>query len=258
MPTRSFTLIEVLVVIAIIGALSVLVLTALSDVQGKALRAQAQVELSDIAVALENYRSTEGRYPRTAPRPAGAALGDGDAYRDDCVGLWIGLMNKPTTAAGGGPGAPYLDGWDPQQVGLYAGGPAGLDAGLPTQPDGTNLTSALPQSEALSLGLLPYQLQHLPGQATQLVLLDPWGNPYHYREWASIRDGAKDAAIASPRTRSLSGIKPSLDRQGQRQPVPSVSDLPYAPASFVLWSNGPNGINEYGHPDSDDVVSWRK
>ncbi|MDF1662812.1 MAG: hypothetical protein P1V97_13630, partial [Planctomycetota bacterium] len=64
------------------------------------------------------------------------------------------------------------------------------------------------------------------------VILDPWGNAYHYREWASKRqDWAAKAA------------------QG-----PAGPDACMNPAGFDLWSNGPDGVNNFGDPDSDDLV----
>ena len=35
-----------------------------------------------------------------------------------------------------------------------------------------------------------------------------------------------------------------------------VDDLPHNPESFDIWSNGPNQVNEWGFPESDDVTSW--
>ncbi|MCA8924774.1 MAG: prepilin-type N-terminal cleavage/methylation domain-containing protein [Planctomycetes bacterium] len=252
----AFTLIELLVVAAIVAVLASLLLAGLRAVIGKSERAVAKSMIQRIETALANYYNDEGRYPRLAPRPAGALLGDADAYRDDCVALWIGLMNKATREAGGGADAPYLEGWDRTLIGLYAGGSAGLDAGMPTQPDGTNHTTQLPAANALDVGLLPFQLAHLPSAPTQLVLLDPWGNPFHYREWASVRDSAKEAALAAPVARSLAGISLALDREGQQPPVLTAFDAPRRPTLIAIWSNGPNGINEYGHPDSDDVTNW--
>ena len=90
----AFTLIELLVVAAIVAVLASLLLAGLRAVIGKSERAVAKSMIQRIETALANYYNDEGRYPRLAPRPAGALLGDADAYRDDCVALWIGLMNE--------------------------------------------------------------------------------------------------------------------------------------------------------------------
>ncbi|MEZ6187517.1 MAG: type II secretion system protein [Planctomycetota bacterium] len=250
---RSFTLLELLIVIAVISVLAALLLTTLRDAVGGTEVAVTRAQLQQLETALSSYYSDQGAYPRLAPRP-GASVTDADGYMDDCVALWRGLMNAPTRQAGGGANSPYLE-WDRAQVGLYRGGPAGRVGGMPTLPDGTNQTDPLPAADASQLGLLPYQLAHL-GPTAHLVLTDRWGNPIHYREWSSVREATKHAAVASPVTRDLSGTSRSLDRQSERAPLTQVADAPRRLSGYVLWSNGPNGINEFGHPDSDDIANW--
>lgn len=257
---RSFTLIELLIVIAIIGILAAILLVGINAVRKKAMSGIAKSLIRTIESGLANYLSDEGKYPRRSARPVGAAIGGADGYRDDCVGLWCGLMNKATRQVGGGGNSPYLDKWDRENIGYYTGGIGGLANGMPTQADGTNNTDRIPGADFDQINLQPFQLLHMPpGAAQMLVLLDPWGNPYHYREWASVRDSTKDAAVAAPAARAgvVNGVSLSLDNQGEtpalQVPVP---DSPHNAQSFDIWSNGPNGINEYGHPDSDDVTNW--
>jgi len=213
--------------------------------------AQAKSQLSALSAALSMYMSDQGRYPRLAPRDLAK---DGGAWRDDCVGLYRALMYAPTRELGGGQNAPYLDGRG-MNVAYCTASAEVLAQGMPTAADGKNPTTEVPEAER-------EQLESAKGQAALLaagkhpVFVDPWGNPIHYREWASVRSSSKDLAVESPVVREVAAVKRRDPRHAA--PVKQASDRPHRQESFDLWSNGPNGINEYGHPDSDDVVGWSR
>ena len=61
--TSAFTLIELLIVIAIISVLAGLVLGAASSVQKKGARSRAEAEIAAIGAALESYKADNGDYP---------------------------------------------------------------------------------------------------------------------------------------------------------------------------------------------------
>src|SRR2546428_5326470 len=61
---RSFTLVELIVVLTIIFVLTGLVFTAAGFIANKGARARAESEMAALAAALENYRSDNGNYPR--------------------------------------------------------------------------------------------------------------------------------------------------------------------------------------------------
>ena len=64
-PNASFTLIELLIVIAIIGILAALIIVALNTVLPKTRDAQRQNDLRNVEKALEMYYTTNQSYPST-------------------------------------------------------------------------------------------------------------------------------------------------------------------------------------------------
>jgi prepilin-type N-terminal cleavage/methylation domain-containing protein len=90
----GFTLMELIVVIAIIALLSVIVLVSLGDAKDKARNSQAQQESRSLQNALELYRAEKGVYPLDAPWP------NNQYYRLGAPSEWV----LYTTAM-----QPYLD-----------------------------------------------------------------------------------------------------------------------------------------------------
>jgi prepilin-type N-terminal cleavage/methylation domain-containing protein len=62
--TTAFTLIELLIVIAIIVVLTGLILTTIGYVQKKQARTRAETEIAAISAACESYKADNGIYPR--------------------------------------------------------------------------------------------------------------------------------------------------------------------------------------------------
>jgi general secretion pathway protein G len=60
---NGFTLVELMVVVAVIGVLAGIVLAAAGGVQKKAARDQTKAEIKTICVALENFKASTGAYP---------------------------------------------------------------------------------------------------------------------------------------------------------------------------------------------------
>jgi hypothetical protein len=210
--------------------------------------ALAKAHLNAFKAGLSMYKSDMGRYPRHAKRPSDASAAEADAaMADDSPCLYAAMRNKPTLQAGGGQNSPYLMDWKPEAIGLVeraylrVGAFASADKGV----------RPLSADEQAQLDALEFQQKHAPkgkGKGSLLVFLDPWGSPYHYREWSSVRMSTKDALMDARRKREVVV-------EGKKR---IVLDGPMNPESFDVWSNGPNGVNEYGARDSDDVVSWRR
>ena len=60
---RGFSLVELLIVIAIIGILVATITVSFSDSRATARDAQRQSDLREIQIAIENYKRTNGQYP---------------------------------------------------------------------------------------------------------------------------------------------------------------------------------------------------
>lgn len=75
---KGFTLVELLVVVAIIGVLSALIMTNLVGIRQRARDAQRKSDMRQIQSSLELYRSDAGSYPVTASFPScGSSLSNG-------------------------------------------------------------------------------------------------------------------------------------------------------------------------------------
>lgn len=63
--SEAFTLVELMMVVAVIGVIAGIVLAAAGGVQKKAARDQARAEIKMFGVALERYRANTGEYPQS-------------------------------------------------------------------------------------------------------------------------------------------------------------------------------------------------
>ena len=70
----AFTLVELMVVVAVIGLIAGIVLAAAGGVQKKAARDQAKAEIKTIMVGLERYRAANGFYPVPSQNPSSSSL----------------------------------------------------------------------------------------------------------------------------------------------------------------------------------------
>ena len=61
---RGFTLLELLIVVAIIAILAGLILSTAGYIQRKGASSRAEAEIAALTVALENYKADHGDYPQ--------------------------------------------------------------------------------------------------------------------------------------------------------------------------------------------------
>jgi type II secretory pathway pseudopilin PulG len=98
----AFTLIELLIVMAIIIVLAGLILGTANYVQKKGYRSRAEAEIAAISAALENYKADNGVYPLTAASNSLDPISTAD-YKPASRSLYTALTgdddDDPTTAA---------------------------------------------------------------------------------------------------------------------------------------------------------------
>jgi prepilin-type N-terminal cleavage/methylation domain-containing protein len=238
----GFTLLELLIVIAIIAVLSSLLIPVIASAIRSARRATCASQIANIKAALVSYSSDTGSFPRR-PGP----IGTRDAlFKNDIAYAYAALMNNRLRQVGGGPNANYLERRH-EMIALAAANDIDNNGFMSVNPADNAETiwlSPLPSGDRDLVNDTSYQVQHLPGSASELVLVDPWGNPYVYREWASVPRNVKDG-LSIRRTyllRAIGSLETTVDR-------------PHDPNGFDIISCGPNGIFEYGA--GDDVCSWQ-
>ncbi|MEK7608826.1 MAG: type II secretion system protein [Patescibacteria group bacterium] len=103
---KGFTLIEMLIVIAIIGILSSIVLVGLGPVQRRGRDARRISDLKQVQNALELYFNKCGYYPGSVQAGAactnfGGAPGDWSAVKSALVGSALGVNQIPSDPSGG-------------------------------------------------------------------------------------------------------------------------------------------------------------
>lgn len=100
MNKRGFTLVELLVVIAVLGILASMVLAALGSARARARDVSRKNDLSQIRTALEQYNSDRGNYPSTAMTACCLYIGYidywGRAANGGIVGRTVGISELVT------------------------------------------------------------------------------------------------------------------------------------------------------------------
>lgn len=145
----GFTLIELILVIAVIMVLSGITFGIARGVQNAQARAAAKAELAVIAQALEGYKSTHGDYPWAA---------DSEALAKALMG-WMAF-------SGSGSSMTFVT---VNSADVPTSGPKNFI-------DPTKLDYS---------GSLPDAANEEPGSG---AFLDPWGNPYVYKYKTSAAD----------------------------------------------------------------------
>jgi len=152
---KSFTLVELLMVIAIIGILSAVVIVNVSQARLAARDSQRIADLASIQLALEKYKSANGHYPITCQPATGTdpcSACDGDI--NTRYGKWFLWAESASSG--------YE--WGTQST---SGCPAGSDAGPTKAVWGTPIGNV---TNSLGKYLTPFPTPPLNGSATVQVV----------------------------------------------------------------------------------------
>ncbi len=228
----GFTLVEMLVVIAIIGILAALLLPALASAKQSARRKVAKVEITMLAGAIKQYEADYHRMPGSKEMEQCAANNPG------CPDFTYGTTNPDGSVL------------DPSLRAITSYGSPDYQASNAELMAILARFTPTPALEALSTARNPRSTQYFgpkiaagvgaPGLGPDGVLRDPWGSPYIIS--MDINDDGK----------TLDGFY-GLLRKGGSGLAPELN------VTVMIWSLGPDKSidpDTTGGVNRDNVLSW--
>jgi len=225
---RGFTLVEIMVVVAIIILLASVLLVSFSGVFSKSENAQATATIETLKSNIANFQSAWGPAPPGNLQDLGTLVGY-PALTDpnkDNVGIEALVLALRSKRERG----PYLDG--------------------PLFQDDERRTN-LDIDSVLESACAPRYLDIEDGTSRELFeIVDPWGNPFVYIDANSLNLGGFQYNVTKG-DGSTVVITATEAQDALRHPVTGAY-----PTEYALWSFGEDGINDYGR--GDDVTSWPK
>lgn len=235
------TLIEILVVIAIIGILVGILLPVIAKVKEKARIAQAKKEIKDIELAIQNFKADYGLMPLS---PSARTAGVPD--------FTFGTYNLG-----------------------YSGGSNVLNPGAGYQANNSELIAILTddttvlsvnaghQANTKKKQFLQVKYADANGMSgvgpTDLVYRDPWKNPYIITVDADYDNVTKDAFYrlnsVSKQPSSIAGFNSLVSNSGT-----ATNDYVFR-GQVMVWSFGPDGAADSGLKaddgvNKDNIYSW--
>ncbi|HEV2327741.1 MAG TPA: type II secretion system protein [Verrucomicrobiae bacterium] len=236
----AFTLVELLVVIAIIGILSAMLLVVISRVPGHAKRAQARLDVSQIATAVEEYNSTYGHMPVSEA-----------VQRSGSNNVTYGGAYTSAATTGNRYPDPSVPGWHTSTFGystpegLYITSNSDVMAillDLPLYPNSTPTVNANHQRNPQQKPFLNLKLVGdtvSPGVGQDLNCRDPWGNPYLITMNLNDANNVEDPFYAPPSMSSSTGFDSGAGVDGLS--FQSADDHYQFHGNVMVWSMGPGG-----------------
>ena len=226
---RGFTLVEMLVVIAIIGILAGLLTPAVQAARKNAIRRQCQSQINNLALACESFKADLGFYPDSRGFEQFSGVGasssepipSNNLYNSDVLYMW--LCNQ--FAYRGKVYGPYYS----------------------------------PKSkEVMPVSGKTY---HRPDDKDVPIMyfVDPWGQPLIYIDFTNYgNDATQPKEFAGGELGDVTAAsKPERDNQGQPKVPAQLGQTFYNEQGFQIYSFGANGKSGYepiksGDPLGDD------
>jgi prepilin-type N-terminal cleavage/methylation domain-containing protein len=228
--SKGFTLIEMLVVIAIIGILVSILLPALAGAKDRAKAARARAEMQGIEVALAHYQTEYHRLPATKPieadgKPDFTYSGDASWNADNTIKEWNSAV---------------------MEILLAISRPGGPNESNARNPSKLNLLTA----------------RQAPGQepglsASDHMYRDPWGRPFIISIDLDGDEKCVDALYGKP------ALHASVAGDVGHYGLVKRSDGRYELGRpYMIWSLGKDGqadptADAKKKANEDNVLSWK-
>jgi len=195
-PCNAFTLVEMLVVMAIIAILAGIILALNGNIQATSARNRAAAEIRALSAACEAYKADNGGYPQGSPYPGATGTGASTTDKLDPNPL------SSNTFATSDPNPNDYATLYPVTLFLWQQLSGHLTTVDSTQaPTGTNYAGEFFRASVLS------GTKNSNGQVTAVsYILDPFGNPYGYSTAGLYADQAYRAALLTNGTTSRQGV----------------------------------------------------
>jgi prepilin-type N-terminal cleavage/methylation domain-containing protein len=226
---RAFTLIELLMVIAIIGILASLSLVVINRVREQGRIAEAKREINALKIAVLEYYSDTGRYPVSDAVVSVAGKSDytynGAIDNSEVMAV---LVNRER----------YMD-------------------GTPT----INFSHLKNLKQKFYLSVPMADATNMPGLGPELVFRDPWGNPYIISFDLNYDGNCRDDFYCRSLVSKDSGATGFNGLLNPSDATGASDDFQYR-GGVMIWSMGPDRRMDPKSPanvapNRDNILSWK-